>query len=288
VSAAKVLTDDHVLNGFTGSGHVHGVRKVFPLDTRIGSFFLEDFVSLVTDFTRDIIGLGRTTSRVDEHNSVLSDTVVIEGTSEKLIVSTVDRVTALKGDNILVIRETGANFLRSLAGKVTNGQVQTSDLTSHVVLSTFRGNHERTRVLNFGSTIALEALQRLIGEELVSELNRGNGAVSLLEENRGTRLQVLAVGIENNRKSKDGSIRKFHLLHNALVRGFVHESFNGRETPVHDKLDIAQLTVRRLEFDGGLGNSGLLFLVRLDHQIDKLSSVRDLLGSHELTNVFPK
>ena len=57
VGAAEVLSDDHVLNGFTRSGHVHGVWKVFPEDARVGGFLLQDFVGLVSDSSRNIVGL---------------------------------------------------------------------------------------------------------------------------------------------------------------------------------------------------------------------------------------
>ena len=57
VCATEVLSDNHVLDGLTGSGHVHGVRKVFPEYTGVGSLFLQDLVSLVSNSSGDIVGL---------------------------------------------------------------------------------------------------------------------------------------------------------------------------------------------------------------------------------------
>mmetsp|Transcript_25471 Transcript_25471/g.53020 ORF Transcript_25471/g.53020 Transcript_25471/m.53020 type:complete len:275 (-) Transcript_25471:91-915(-) len=153
--ASKVLSDNHVLNGLTGSGHVHGIRQVLPLDTRVGGFFLEHFVSLVTNFTRDIISLSRTASGVDQDNTTFSNQRIIEGAGKEFVMGAMDGVTALKGHNIGIGGEFGSDFLRSFARKVTDGQIQTSHLTTHVVLSTFRGHHEGTRMFNGGSSVTL-------------------------------------------------------------------------------------------------------------------------------------
>ena len=77
-----------------------------------------------------------------KNDTALSNQRIIESTGEKLVVSTVDRVTALEGNDILVIRELGTDFGGGFARKITGGKVQSSDLSSHVVLSTFGGNHK--------------------------------------------------------------------------------------------------------------------------------------------------
>jgi hypothetical protein len=57
MSAPKVFANNHVLNSLTGTGHVHTVRKVFPENTWVVSFFLEDFIGLVPNSSRDVISL---------------------------------------------------------------------------------------------------------------------------------------------------------------------------------------------------------------------------------------
>ena len=223
VGAAKVLTNDHVLNGFAGAGHVHRVRKVFPQNTGVGGFFLQHFISLVTDLTRNVIGLGRTARGVNQDDTAFSDKRVVKGTSEEFVVSTVNGVTALEGNNVLVGGEFGTDFVGGLAGEFTDGFVEAGNLSSHVVLSTFGGNHESTRVLDFGGTVALKAFHRLIRKVLVSQFNSGNGQFSLLEQDSGARHQALVVGIKDNRQTKDGSIGQFHVLDHMLVFSLFHE-----------------------------------------------------------------
>mmetsp|Transcript_10450 Transcript_10450/g.25254 ORF Transcript_10450/g.25254 Transcript_10450/m.25254 type:complete len:426 (-) Transcript_10450:33-1310(-) len=278
VSAAEVLTDDHVLDGFTWSGHVHGVWKVFPEDTWVGGFFLENLVGLVTGGSWDIVGLGRSASRVDKNNTAFTDQRIVKSACEKFVVSTMDRVTALEGNDVLVIRKLVADLSGGLAGEVTDRSVQSGDLSSHVVLSTFGGNHQGSWVLQLRGSVALLALIDLVGDELVGELNSGNWKVSLLEKDGGSWLKIFIISIENDRKTENGSVRKRHVLNNAVVGGFVHESSQRRESSVHDKFDIAQLTFASLKLNSGRGNGGVLVI---SHLVDKNSSVGHLLGSHQ-------
>jgi len=279
--ASEILTDHHVLDGLTGSGHVHGVRKVLPEGTGILGLLLEYLVSLITDNSWDIIGLGRSASGVYKYNSTLSYELIIKSTGEELIMGTVDGVTALEGNNILVLGESGTDLSRGLAWEITDGGVKSGNLSSHVITSTLGGNHEGSRVLNFGSSVTLEALKGLVGGELVSELNSGNWAVSVLKKNSHTGLKVLRVGIENNGKSEDKSIRKLHLLNNTLVSDLVHESGKGGESSVYNKLNVAKLTGGELKLGSTRGNSGGLSVIRVEHEVYKLSSVGNLLGHLE-------
>lgn len=65
VSAAVILTDHHVLKSLTRTSHVHGVREVSPLDTRVLGLLLEHLIGTVTDNTGNIISLSRTAGGVD-------------------------------------------------------------------------------------------------------------------------------------------------------------------------------------------------------------------------------
>ena len=64
VSASKVLTDNHVLDGLTWPGHVHGVGQVGPKHPFILRLLLQNLVSLVAHVAGDVTGLGRATGRV--------------------------------------------------------------------------------------------------------------------------------------------------------------------------------------------------------------------------------
>mmetsp|Transcript_13235 Transcript_13235/g.22520 ORF Transcript_13235/g.22520 Transcript_13235/m.22520 type:complete len:238 (-) Transcript_13235:43-756(-) len=196
--------------------------------------------------------------------------------------STVDGVTALEGNDIDVVGKTLTNLSRGTAREITNREVEAGDLSSHVVLTTLSGNHEGTRVLNGTGSVALEALQWLVGDVLVGELNSGDREVSLLEENSLSGLKILVIGIKNDRKSKDGSVGESHVLDDTLVLGLFHESSERRESTVHDELNIAELTLGCLEDDIGLGNSSFLFFVGLHHEVDQSSSMGLLSGGLKL------
>jgi len=284
--ASEILTDHHVLNSFTGSSHVHGVRKVFPEGTGVLGLFLQYNISLVTNISRDIVCLGRSASRVYKYNSALSYTLVIKSTGEELIMSTVHRVTALECNNILIVRKSCTNLSRGLAREITNWSVKPSYLSSHVVFTTLGSNHKSSRVLNFGSSITLEALNGLVRDELVGELNSCNRGVSILKKNSHTRLKILRVSIEYNRKSEDKSVFKLHLLNNRFVSCLVHESSKRGESSVHDELNVTKLTRSKLDLSSTRSDSSALCVLILYHEVNELSSVRNLL-SHLKSSVEP-
>ena len=62
--AAKVLSDDHMLDRLTWSSHVHRVWQVFPEDTWVGRFLLQNFVSLVANGSWNIIGLAGESKKI--------------------------------------------------------------------------------------------------------------------------------------------------------------------------------------------------------------------------------
>mmetsp|Transcript_26380 Transcript_26380/g.40492 ORF Transcript_26380/g.40492 Transcript_26380/m.40492 type:complete len:247 (-) Transcript_26380:73-813(-) len=192
---------------------------------------------------------------------------------------TVDGVTALEGYDIGVIGKSFTNFRRSLAGEVTDRKVQTSDLSTHVITTTFGGYHERTGMFDFRCSVTFETFQGFVGGELVGEFDSGNGTVTILEKDSGSRSKVFIIGIKDHRKTKDKSIGQFHVFDNGVVGGFVHESSDRGESTIHDKFDIAKLTRSQLKFGSAFGNSSFLFFVRLDHKIDERTTMRSLLGS---------
>merc|ERR1719203_2281811 len=117
-----------------------GVVLVHPSGTVIFGLLLQNLVCLVTDNSGDVISLGRTACWVDKNNTIGTNERIIKGTCEEFVVSPVDGVTALEGDNINIIRKGLTDFRRCLTGEVTDGKVQAGDLSSHVVFSTFGGN----------------------------------------------------------------------------------------------------------------------------------------------------
>jgi hypothetical protein len=216
---------------------------------------------------------------VNENDTSLSDILVVKGTGEELVVSTVHRVAALECNDINVVGEGLTDFLWGAAREVADWEVEAGDLSAHVVSTTLGGNHQTTRVLDLGSSVALEALQRLVREELVGEFNGSNWAVTVLEEDGHTWLEVLVISVENDRKSHEGSVSKGHVSNNRVVCFLVHETGQRGETSVHDELNVAKLTRGCLELHIDLGHGGFHLVVGLGHQVNQGSSVWDLLGS---------
>ena len=213
-----------------------------------------------------------------KYNTSLPHARIIKSTGEELVMSTVNRVTALECNNILILRKGSTDLSRGLAWEITNRCVKSSYLSSHVVLTTLGCNHEGSRVLNFGGSVTFEALKGLVGDEFIGELNSSNGVLSVLEENLHTRLKIFGIGIEYNGKSENKSIRKLHRLYNRFVRLFVHESSKGGESSVTDKLNITKLTGGKLKLSGTFSNSCALSIVVLKNEINKSSSMGNLLG----------
>mmetsp|Transcript_14519 Transcript_14519/g.17600 ORF Transcript_14519/g.17600 Transcript_14519/m.17600 type:complete len:271 (+) Transcript_14519:196-1008(+) len=163
VGATVVLANDHVLDSLTGTCHVHAVWQVCPGNLRIGGLLLQDHVGLVSHVTRDVITLSWSAGWVHQDGGTWFDIGSVKSTGEQLVVSPVDRVTALEGDHVLVSWELFANLCRSLAREITLRDVQSGDGTTDVVLGALGGNHEHTRVLEGGGAIAGLGLLGLVG-----------------------------------------------------------------------------------------------------------------------------
>mmetsp|Transcript_21849 Transcript_21849/g.28153 ORF Transcript_21849/g.28153 Transcript_21849/m.28153 type:complete len:219 (+) Transcript_21849:590-1246(+) len=215
-----------------------------------------------------------------ENNTTFSNLISIKSTSEQLIMSTVHGVTALEGNNILIIGQFGTNLGRSRTNKVTNRKVQSSNLTTHVILTTLGGNHEGTRMFELTGSIAVLALLHLVGSVLIGEFDDGNVTVSILNKSNVSRSKILIIGVKHDGKTEDESIGKFHVIHDTFVGGFVHESSQWRESTVHDKFYITELTRTGLNSLRALGNGSILLFIRFQNQIHESSSVRNLLGCH--------
>mmetsp|Transcript_38172 Transcript_38172/g.114130 ORF Transcript_38172/g.114130 Transcript_38172/m.114130 type:complete len:490 (-) Transcript_38172:172-1641(-) len=277
VGAPEVLADHHVLNRLAGSGHVHRVREVLPERAGVVRLLLEDLVRLVPDVSGNVVGLGGAARRVDEDDSALADEGIVEGAGEELVVCPVDGVAALEGDDVGVLGEAGADLLGGLAGEIADGGVESRHLAAHVVAPALGGDHEGAGVLDGGGAVALEALHGLVGGVFVGELDGGDGAIAVLEEDGHSRLEVLVVRVEDDGDGEDGPVGEGHVLDDALVGLLVHETLDGGEAAVHDELDVAQLTGGQLELGRALGDGRLLRLVGVDHEVDELPAVGLLL-----------
>ena len=276
VGAAEVLADHYVLDGLAGAGHVHGVGQVLPPGAVVVGLLLEDLVGLVADVAGDVVGLGGAAGGMDEDDAALPDEGIVEGAGEELVVRPVDGVAALEGDDVLVVGEGGPDLLGGLAGEVADGDVEAGDLAAHVVLAALGGDHEGAGMLDGGGAVALEALEGLVGDVLVGELDGGDGAVAVLEEDGLAGLEVLGVGVEDDGQAEEeAGVGQFHVLHDVLVRGLVHEAGQGTEAAVHDELDVAKLAGSQLDLGGALGDGGVDVV---GHEVDQLASVGGLLG----------
>jgi hypothetical protein len=102
------------------------------------------------------------------------DQRIVEVAGEERVVRPVDRIAALEGQNVLVRRQTGPDFLRRFARNFAHELVQPRDRAAHVqVLAAFGSNHERAGVFNFQPAFSTFAFHRLAGQILVSEFDRG-------------------------------------------------------------------------------------------------------------------
>mmetsp|Transcript_25740 Transcript_25740/g.38586 ORF Transcript_25740/g.38586 Transcript_25740/m.38586 type:complete len:279 (+) Transcript_25740:159-995(+) len=101
VGGTEVLPDDHVLDGFTRTCHLHGVRKVRPAEgiaspLLVGVFLLEHLIRLDPCGPQDVAGLRWTNSRMDKDDGVLH---ILVGCDKQLKMSFVNRVAVLKSNH---------------------------------------------------------------------------------------------------------------------------------------------------------------------------------------------
>mmetsp|Transcript_17065 Transcript_17065/g.23895 ORF Transcript_17065/g.23895 Transcript_17065/m.23895 type:complete len:318 (-) Transcript_17065:487-1440(-) len=203
MSAPVVLTDDHVLNCLTWSSHVHRIWKVFPENVRVLSLLLENFVSLVSNRSWDIISLSWTTGRMNKYNAAFLNVFSIKGASEELVVGTVDRIAALESDNILSSWKFCANLCRSLAWEVPHRKGNSLKRSSKVVLPTLSRNHQTTWMLKSCDAIKILALLHFIRLVFALNLHNSNVLAFTGKSQFHSRFNTLVIGVEDNRKTKD-------------------------------------------------------------------------------------
>jgi len=126
--------------------------------------------------------------------------------------------------------------------------------------------------VNKGGAAHLEALERLVGEELVRELNDGDGTLPVLEERLVSGLERLVVRVEDDGQAEKEAVLELHLLDDVGVGGLVHEAGEGGEAAVHEKFHVAELAGGELDRvldvggDGGVGGG-------VGHQVDERAAV---------------
>mmetsp|Transcript_133440 Transcript_133440/g.426588 ORF Transcript_133440/g.426588 Transcript_133440/m.426588 type:complete len:288 (-) Transcript_133440:659-1522(-) len=113
VRGAIVLPDDHVLDGLTGTGHLHAVRQVCPTEHRklLLGLLAQSLVGVDAHEAVNVARLSGAASRVHQEDGVLD--VALRALQE-LEVGTVDGVAVLEGDHILALRKRRTHLCRRL------------------------------------------------------------------------------------------------------------------------------------------------------------------------------
>jgi len=129
--ASEVLTDHHMLNSLTRTSHVHTVWKIFPSGAVVVSLLLKDLVGLVTNSSGDVVSLSRPAGGVHKDNASSTNERIIQGTSEKLVVSPVHRVSALECYHVNI---TVVIFLTPLS---SNSEIKRIDRPTFLLLAPY-------------------------------------------------------------------------------------------------------------------------------------------------------
>ena len=275
VRAAVVLTNDHVLNSFARTRHVHGVREVGPANLRVLHLFREDDVRLVSHQARDVVVLGRTHGRVNEAHGVLTDVFRVQSASEELVVRAVHRVAALERHDILTRGQPRAHLGGRRARKRSLRNVQTLNLTTDVILATLHGDHRHAGMLDGARPVAHLRLFRLIRLPLRLHRQHADVLALILEQHSVARLGVLAIRVQHDRQPEQQlAPLQPHRLHAVFVLVLVHEPSQRREPPRAQQLDVARVSIRQLERPRARRDRPRLRPVVLEHQIHQRAAVR--------------
>ena len=241
--AAVVAADDHVLQGFTGTRHVHGVGQVGPANPVVVHLSGQALVGLEADGTRNVVLLSGATGGVHQHHGVLADVLGVQSAGEQLVVGTVDRVAALESHHVLSIGETGAHLCRRLAGEHALGQFKALEAASQVEALALHGDHPHCRVLNGGGAVAALGFSHLVGFPLGLHLQNGEVLPLVGQQHRVTDHHVIAVGVHHDRQTEQLAGRQAMAAHDSVVILLMHEAPQGGETAHHQQFHIAGIAV---------------------------------------------
>mmetsp|Transcript_7227 Transcript_7227/g.11037 ORF Transcript_7227/g.11037 Transcript_7227/m.11037 type:complete len:241 (+) Transcript_7227:392-1114(+) len=170
VGTPIVFTEHHVLNCFSGASHMHRIWEVRPLHVRIVDLGFQDFVSLVTHITWNVVSLRGAACRVHQNNTAIAvfvDIWSIQCAHEKFKVSSVNRVAALKSNNVGVGWQALPDLKWGLAQEIAGRKLDTSDTTPDVFVLPLHRHHLYTWVLQGGRTIAQLCLLRFVGNPTI-------------------------------------------------------------------------------------------------------------------------
>mmetsp|Transcript_9704 Transcript_9704/g.58842 ORF Transcript_9704/g.58842 Transcript_9704/m.58842 type:complete len:258 (+) Transcript_9704:1592-2365(+) len=225
MGATVVFADNHMLNGFPRTGHVHGVGKICPAHLGVVHFLLKDLIGVITDDTWNIVVLSGTTGRMHQAHCTFSYVLCAQGTSEEFVVCPVDGVPALERHHVLAFGEHGTHLFWCRTRKDSLWQPESFYLASNVVLAPFHGDHLHAGMFQGGGSIALECFQRFVGFVLGIYGEHCKVLSFVAEQDLVSYLDGLVVGVQDHRQAQDGPIREPHGFHDRVVVFFVEEPF---------------------------------------------------------------
>mmetsp|Transcript_9961 Transcript_9961/g.22739 ORF Transcript_9961/g.22739 Transcript_9961/m.22739 type:complete len:396 (+) Transcript_9961:333-1520(+) len=246
VGAPEVLANHHVLDRLTGSSHVHGVREVVPPDPGVLSLLRQAHVGLVANGSGDVVCLGGSAGGVHKDNALRPNLRSIKRASEELVVSAMNGVPALEGNDVLVIGKVLPDLSWSPARELADGEVEALKTSTTIIRSTLSGNHQDSGMLKGGHSVALLALVHLVRPVTILDRKHSDVAVSLLQQHLLPWHKVLVVGVKDDREAEEKTTGQPHVVDHLLVGLLIHEPIQRRQTAVDDQLHVAQLTISEL------------------------------------------
>ena len=261
-----------MLQRFTRTGHVHGVGQVGPANAVVLHFGRQTFIGLETNGTRDVVLLSGTAGGMNEHHSVVTDVLCMQGTGEQFVVRAVNGVTALERHHVLTFGQACTHLSRGLAGEHPLGQSKTLEASTQIEALALHRDHPNRRVLNGGGAVAALGFSHFVGFPLVLHLEDGQVLTLVGEQQLVAHHHVIAVGVHHDRQAEQLASSQTMPTDHGVVVLLVHEATQGREATNTQQLHITGVAIGTLDRFGRHGfHSGKIRLGH--HQINQRSAV---------------
>mmetsp|Transcript_32661 Transcript_32661/g.77481 ORF Transcript_32661/g.77481 Transcript_32661/m.77481 type:complete len:241 (-) Transcript_32661:357-1079(-) len=202
MGAPIVFPNDHVLDRLTRAGHVHGVGEVCPTDRGVVQLLGKDFIGVVTDDPWDVVILCWAACGVYQADRSWLDIRSTESTSKKLVVRTVDGVSALECNDVHRWRKARPDLCRGLAREDSLGKLQSSQRSRYIVTTALHGNHLDRWMLKRGRAIAILCFEDFIGHPLLLNFHDSKILSVVGKEHLLAWRELLAVGVQDNREAE--------------------------------------------------------------------------------------